>query len=303
MNYFLYGADTYRSRKKLHEIVAAYRAKLGPTADVHWVDVGARGIGALEEAGGAVSLFAAKKMIVAEHVIGPGIAPDALIGFLKHHKESREVMVVVWEGAIGEREKKIVADVKAYSDKTQEFDLLAGPRLARWIRDEAGRRGATLMPGDMERLALLGSDLWAAANEIEKIAVATDGAPAGAHASTDARATSSVFDLGDALFSSRAAALRHLLMLLGQGEDEMPVLAYLANYTRTLLILKISTELREPLPAALGIHPYVVKKTARLVGGLNRAGLIQTLQRFFAADVAVKTGDANVRDALFQMIF
>ena len=300
MNYFLYGPDTYRSRRKLHEIVDAYRAKQGGSADLHWIDAGDGGIDSLEEAGGTEALFSRKKTIVLERAVSSGVGPERLAAFLKKYKGSRDTIVIVWEEGIGERQKKICAELKNHADKSQEFGLLAGSLLARWIREEAGRRGVRLAPDDHARLAAMGPDLWAVANEMEKIAVAL--APARVPTAVGTRAPSSVFDLGDAFFSSRGAALRHLLNLLEQGEDELPLFSYLANHARTMLILKISAEERKPPPPTLAIHPYVIKKTARLVAGLDRDTLLGASRRFFEEDVAIKTGGTTPRDALVRMI-
>ena len=298
MNYFLFGPDTYRSRKKLHEIVGAYRARHGGAVDLHWLDAEEGDFSLIQEAGGTASLFSRKKMIVVERALASGVAPEKLVAFLKSTKGSRDVIVVVWEADSGEKAKKQYAQVSAVADKSQEFPFLAGAALARWIREEAIRRGVSLSPADTAFLSRKESDLWALAGEIEKIAVAasTPRAPEGV------RRASSVFDLGDTFFSSRRAALGHLVSLLDQGEDEMPMFSYLAGYCRTLLILKISAEQGEQVPAALGIHPFVVRKAARLVAGLERDALIKTFRRFFSEDVAIKTGSSKAQESLLSIL-
>ncbi len=299
MNYFLYGSDTYRSKKKLHEIVGAYRARHGDAIDLHWLDAEDGDFSRVQEAGKTASLFSRKKMIVVERALSSGVAPEKLIAFLKGAKGSRDVIVVVWEADAGEKAKKQYAEVSAVVDKSQGFPLLAGAGLARWIREEAVRRGVSLSPADTAFLSRKEPDLWALAGEIEKIAVAGGAvrAPEGV------RRASSVFDLGDTFFSSRRAALGHLVSLLDQGEDEMPIFSYLAGYCRTLLILKISAEQGEQVPAALGIHPFVVKKAARLAAGLERDALIKIFRRFFSEDVAIKTGSSKPQESLLSILF
>lgn len=298
MNYLLYGEDTYRSRIKLHEIVDACRAKHGASIDLHWVDAGEGDVSLLEEASGTASLFSRKKTIVVERAVVSGAAPERLVTFLKKNKGSRDIIVIVWEEAIGEREKKFFAQVEMCADKTQEFDALTGPRLARWIQEEAGRRGITVSPADRAHLAGLGPNLWAVTGEMEKIAVSGGVA----RAPSGARAPSSVFDLGDAFFSSQGRAIHHLLSLAEQGGDDLPLFTYLVNYNRTLLVLKICAEERMPVPPALAIHPFVVQKTSRLAAGIDRNALIRTMRRFFEEDAAMKTNGATAREALISMI-
>lgn len=298
MNYFLYGADTYRSRQKLHEITDAYRAKFGARVDFARINADEDGLAPLKEAAGTASLFSAKKMIVVERAYATGEKTDELAAILRKIKGSQDTIAVFWEGELNEDEKEL-AFIKNLMDKSQEFVLLAGESLRRWIEEEAKRRGVRLVASDRAQLALHGNNLWAVANELEKIAVSGQ---RGRLAPPLASRHATVFDLGDSFFTNRAAAVQTLMSLLEQGEDEMKIFSYLAGYARTLLTLKDYASRGRVVPSSSGIHPFVVKKTARLVAALDGRVLASSLKNFCEADVAVKTGIAKPADAMLRML-
>ena len=299
MIYFLYGPDTYRSRKKLHEIADGFRAAHGVAADLQWWDGAEDVFSVLAETAGSASLFGKKKMIVLERVLALSAESGALCAFLEKNKGTDGVLSVVWEEGTGAKDEEVFARIKNMADKSQEFGLLSGARLEQWIRQEARRRSALLPADDMARLMALGGDLWAVAGEIEKIAVRA-GLDAGR---ASARAMSTVFNLGDSFFSSPRAGLRHLLVLQEQGEDAHRIFSYLANYLRTVLAVKAAVEERRPVPPALEIKDFVAKKAGRLSAGMDRGVLAQKFRRFFEEDDAIKTGGTGAEEAILRILF
>ena len=301
MIYLLYGPDTYRSRKKLHEIVDAYRAKIGPRIDLHWLDLEESDVALLQEASGTPSLFSQKKLIVCLHALAPIVAQEKLVSLLKKSKGSEDVIVILQDECAGEEAKKRLAELLPLSDKSQEFALLAGEKLARWICHEGSARGAVLGPQEQMRLTALGSDLWVIANEIEKLAVSRTSEVGGRGLEVGAR-QSTIFALGDAFFSDRRAALGHLFSLLENGADDRELFSYLVNHLRTLLIVQAYALRGEPVPQSLGIHPYVVKKTLTLAREIGQERLEKMFSAFFEEDVRVKTGGDRPQESLIRIL-
>ncbi len=299
MNYLLCGADTYRSRQKLHEITNAYRAKSGSDADIAWVDGDKDGLARLVEAAGTSSLFSRKKMIVARRLLASAVAREKLAAWLEKNKGVGGVIVLLWEEELDPTDAGI-ADIRRAMDKIQEFSPLSVAALGRWIREEATRRGVRVSTAEVAVLSAHGGNLWAIANELEKIALG--GARSSKLGCEGFAQDKGVFRLGDVFFTDRKAALPILAGLLESGGEEMRIFSYLAGHARTLLVLKAYAAAGERIPKDSGIHPFVVQKTARLVAGLDLGMLQKTLEKFFEEDVRIKTGGTKPQEALVRIL-
>ena len=82
MIYALYGSDTYRSRKKLNEIIEAYRQKAGADIDFHRFNAQEHDCANLKGIMATSSLFAQKKLVVVEYAFG-----DRMESMLTHAKQ------------------------------------------------------------------------------------------------------------------------------------------------------------------------------------------------------------------------
>jgi len=294
MNYLLYGADTYRSRKKLREIVDEYRAKGG--TNLHRFDAEEDDLAPLEGLVGTGSLFGGKKLIVIELALETGRQFELVRRAVDAGADGADVLMVLWEGVLRGEALARLAKVKTRLSSAQEFRPLAGPALARWIREEAQKRNVSLLPQDLARLASSGSNLWALSNELEKRALSNE-------ALTGSRLpVTTVFDLGDTFFSSPRSGLLHMACLLHQGQDEFNLFSYLANHARTLLKVKAYAAADQPIPASTGLHPYVIKKASELVRALSLEDLRRRLQGFFAEDLKIKTGAAKPAESLLRLL-
>lgn len=298
MIYLLYGPDTYRSRQKLNEIIAGYRERAGSDLNLHRFDAAEDDFAALKIALETGSLFSPKKLVVVEQAFS---TPhwEALHASVLAHRGSTDTIVVLRDGALGEEAKKRLAEISPLTDKAQEFALLVGAGVERWIRQEAASRGLILSPVEFLVLAAKGGDLWAIANELDKLAVSDRGEKSGGAAL--AARTPKVFDLGDTFFSAPRQGLRHLLSLLSHGHEDMHLFSYLTNHARTLLAVKISQETHQPLK--LGIHPFVVKKASQIVRTLSRDQLHSFFCRFFEEDWRIKVGLSRPQDSLIRMLW
>ena len=311
MLYALYGPDTYRSRKKLNEIIQEYRGKAGSDLNFHRFDAEETDLADLKSAVETQSLFSAKKLVVAEYVLSAGTRFYDFLDIAQRVKDTPDTVILLWDREFSGEAEKRLRELRPLLKKTQEFKFLSPAEVSRWIREEAGRRGVRLDGAALVRLASLGSDLWAIANELEKIALSgsaerSSGMPSTSSGNNYSKVDSpapTIFTLGDSFFTARTRALHALLGLLGQGHEDFTLFSYLANHARTLLTVKTYAESDRPVPASHGIHPYVAKKAAMLARGLTRSGLASTLQRFFEEDWKIKTGLARPYEALVRMLF
>lgn len=294
MIYLLYGEDTYRSRKKLNEIIEEYRKKTGSGLNYHCLDADENGVPELKNVLETSSLFSPKKLVVAKNYLSQDVFFDSVVRILASAKEVANMIIMLWDCALCGEAKKRFSEIETLADKTQEFALLENAALMRWMAKEAVARGVTLSPTMAARLALKGADLWAIANELDKMSVS------GAENNGNENKQSTVFQLGDAFFSSRRETLHHLYKLIAQGEDDFGLFAYLGSHVRTLLAVKVSAA-QGKTPA--GVHPYVVKKSLALIRKIPQGKLPQLLQRFYEEDCKIKIGLSKPKDSIVQILF
>lgn len=295
MIYALYGSDTYRSRKKLNEIIEAYRQKAGADIDFHRFDAHMHDVAGLKGIMETTSLFTSKKLVVVEYALSDGMEP--MLRFAKNWRDAKDQHLMLHHEALDAGAKKHLKSWTPFVTKSQEFDEMKGAQWETWIRKEAVARGVSLLPDDVRRIAATASNSWFAVQEIEKIAV-------GGHASSEYAFAKNptVFDLGDAFFTDKKRALGILHRMLANGEDEFGLFSYLAGRSRTLVAIKQCTVEKRQVPSWLGIHPFVAKKTADIVRALTPAQCASFVSRFFEEDFRIKVGLSQPRDSLMGML-
>lgn len=292
MIYIIYGEDTYRSRRKLKEIVDEYRVRGG---DVERFDAEERDAAELKDIANGQSLFSAKKLIVVEYAFS---CRDffTLKEIVTGIKNLKDVCVILWDQKLDEKKKKCLNEAEQYAEKIQEFRPLTGDQLKRWIREEAKRRGVLVTKDTAMHLESFGNDLWALSNELDKLALSES---RGAGAPLRER---TVFQLGDSFFTHKKNALQTLLHLFLQGHDALALFGYLTNHTRALSIVQSHVSRGKPVPASSGLHPYVVKKTTPLARRLPTEYVHKTLSAFLGEDHHIKTGISHPEESLIRMI-
>jgi len=298
--YLLHGPDTYRSRKKLNEIIEEYRKKAGSNLNFHRFDAEEHDLVQFKSVIETQSLFSPKKLVVVERAVAGGMHFfSTLLEVAKQVRDSREIMMVLWDGELSEAGRERLARIKPLIHKVQGFKSLSRASLRQWIREEAQRRGAKLAANDVIFLESLGSDLWRIANELEKLA---SGGGSGDRSPLFSAGDEAIFRLGDVFFASPREALGVFLELSARGHDEMRIFSYLNSHTRTICRVKSCMDEGRPLSALRGIHPYVIKKASAIAGRLSFAHLEEMLGRFFQMDCRLKTGLESPRDALLHLI-
>ncbi|MEK7099301.1 MAG: hypothetical protein AAB916_02195 [Patescibacteria group bacterium] len=298
MNYLLHGPDTYRSRKKLREIIAEYRRKAPDGGlNFHACDAGEGDVGAFVSAVRSGTLFATKKLAVLERPFMALRAFDVVRPIFAETHKNADVVLVVWDEGLDTEAKQHLKEVEKYFEKEQEFLFLKGPAMARWIAKESTARGLHLSPAEIGAFAALhGGDAWHMVQEMEKMAL-------GGESGTGRYAPRfSIFDVGDTFFSSPAVARRTLLSVIDAGEDEMRMFGYLAGYVRTLLMVKSYAERGMSVPASAHIKPFVIQKASRQVRTLSADYLVRQLSRFFEEDRLIKTGASTAHTSLLRLI-
>ena len=284
MIYFLYGPDTYRSRRKLGEIIAEFDKKAGGGLAITRIDAADRPE-TMFSVGRTASLFAAKELIVIENAFA---APhEEIIDYVRANlprwSRDRNLTVIFWEGETAKPEA-VAADLKRQAEKSQEFLLLGPAAAAKWLVAEASRRNLRLSAEEQRLLVdRFGSDLWAMTQELDKI---RDGWSPG----RAVRAEEKIWSFGDAFLAHRRSTFRPLVNLLAAGYDPIYLVGALASALRSLALVWQGVRTGKLKKMTAGLNPYVVRKNIAPAGSASGESIAKSFQALRRADEELKTG-------------
>ncbi len=185
------------------------------------------------------------------------------------------------------------------------------PRLAEKLLEQGGLQ--VDRDGLYALVEAIGEDLGALDQAIEKLALYKGGRGRVAAADVvevvaDTR-TQSVFDLTDAAAEGRLRqALVGLRRMLRDGESPLALLGHLARHFRNLARVQSLAQRGEgsdSIRQALGLHPFVVKKSLKQARRFSPPGLARRLQQLGLADRRLKSSglaDALVLELLVRQL-
>lgn len=307
----LSGADTFRSRDKLRQIIAQYQTKHPDGLGLARLQGEELTVSDLAAALAGASLFSEKRLVVIER---PEAASADVQEYIGDAAGSPDPVVVLWcAGAL--TKESVLATLAAKRSVTHEsFESLRGPALSRWIARYAAGIGASAERDAVAGLvAAVGNDTWRLAHELEKLA-----AHAGDKAITAADVVGLVaaptspraFAFADALAGrDRARALTLLHEHLEAGDSPQALVGMVGYALRTLhLVRGASADAgAQPKPIAvlaktLALHPFVVTKALRHVQGFAPEDLRRATQLLADTDWYMKTGRLDPALALERFV-
>lgn len=191
---FLYGEDSFRSRKKLNELKEKFNGEVDPSGNSLTIIDGSQA--KLEEINEQISpssLLSRKRMIVIENIFQTKTPTlfESLLSLLEK-KQGSDNVIIFWDSSVkeetkGKKENILMIDAsgneKAMLAKpkklfeflkkqkfVQEFKKLSNTDMSAWIKKEVESRGVKINYQAINLLvSLTGGDLWQVNNEIEKL--------------------------------------------------------------------------------------------------------------------------------------
>lgn len=295
----IFGPDTYRSRKKVREIIEGERKEHGSELSVHRFDAEDDNAGILRRLLEGQSLFSSQRRgVVVNYAFG---GQEEVGEILKTKapamKDYKDTVVILWDAEIAGSGKKQFDVLTPFFSETYEMKKLSGSQLIRWVGEESKERGLNLGAEDLRRVSMIG-DSWAIAHELDKMAAG------GVDASgvSGAKPVYTVFQLSDSIGRPAAESLRILHGLLQQGEDEHRLFSYVAGHIRAIVAAAFAAGARRAMPPELGIHPFVAKKAAHQARGLSSDDARALIYRVLEEDYRIKTGVSTARESLERIL-
>ena len=175
----------------------------------------------------------------------------------------------------------------------------SGEALARWIKETAQLKGASISPAAIKRLTdLVGNDLWTLDQEIEKLSLYAFGRSIEERdvgALVPQVREANIFAAVDALIEGRpGVALRLLHQLQQDGRDVSNIIAMVERQLRLLALARDYMDngvSQRDLGSRLGVSSqFVVRKTIDQARRLTQQEIAGQYRKLLEADLTVKRG-------------
>ena len=321
---FLYGPDTYRSRLRLKFYREGFKKKYDPSGlNIEILDGEKLSLAEFRKKLGSRGLLVKKRLVIVEELITKNKSKkiqEEVVDYLKNNSLDPDQILIFWEGDLGEKRKKgkrikeasgPLIDFLSDKAKNEEFPLLSGYSLNKWVAEEIIKRKGKIAAEALELLiVLVGNDLWQLVNEIEKLVNYKDGkviTKEDVSQFVKARYDTDIFRLSDALAERRLkTALKLIHDQIESGENELYLLTMLTRQFRILLMVKdVSREESNHFVVAsrLGLHPFVCQKALSQVKNFSLTELKNIYQKLLEIDIKIKTSQAEPKVLFDLFIF
>ncbi|MFA5154827.1 MAG: DNA polymerase III subunit delta [Patescibacteria group bacterium] len=316
---FLYGADTFRSRRFLRDLQLKFTRDVDPDASsVSVLDGSAATLKDITERINTGSLFVKKRLVVVENIFQNKKDKifAALTDYLKKVARDENDVIIFRDEELNTKATPLKAETKklfAYLAKqpySQEFKPLSDSQLLAFIKKEAASYQKEIgVPAASLLLNLTGGDLWLIAGNLRKLAFGSTDKSISTELVQDTVAGSydeNIFGLTDALSAkNKKMAVSLLAEQYAAGLSDEYLIAMLIRQFK--ILLQIRTALDGPkmptdLAAQLRLHPFVVKKGLLQAKNFSAASLKNYLDRLLRLDFGNKTGSGDVKTELTLLI-
>lgn len=319
---FLYGGDTFRSRRMLQEMKNKFVKDVDPDSQsLSVIDGQKAGLEEISEKINTGSLFVKKRLIIIENIFKTKKEKIflALTDYLKKlasGDDNDDNIIIFWDEELDTKDKPVKAEPKklfAFLSKqkyVQRFDPLSNAQLLAFIKKEAGRFQKDINTGAASLLInLTGGDLWLIAQNIKKLSFYTSQKiiiEADVKEMVPSFFSEDIFAFTDALSTkNRTLAARLLEEQMAAGLSDEYLLAMLIRQFKILLQIREALDKKlgpNDLASQLRLHPFVAKKGSLQAKNFSAVILKKYLNYLINLDFLNKTGQGDIKTELTLLI-
>ena len=139
---FLYGPDSYRSKKKLNEIISHYKESNKSGLNLIYIDVKETDFTEFYNSFKVSPMFTEKKLVILSNLFSDKKFQEYFLENIAMLDSFKDVIVIYEKDAVDERTKAFKTLKKSY--KSQEFNLLDAKGLRILAENECKSRGAKI---------------------------------------------------------------------------------------------------------------------------------------------------------------
>lgn len=316
---FIYGADTFRSRRFLQELKDKFTRDVDPLAQsISILDGAAADLKMISGQADTGSLFVKKRLVIVNDIFQS--KKEKIFGELATYLEKiggdKDNILIFRDGELNTKNKPVKAAAKKLfalltkQPYSREFPQLNDSQLVACLKKEAAAYGKDISaPAASRLIGKIGRDLWPLAVEIKKLAfytAAKEISVADVEALTVGAIDENIFGLTDALSArNKTAAARLLEEQYAAGLSDEYLITMLIRQFKILSQLRAEIDAGNPpasLAGKLKLHPYVVQKGLGQAKNFSADALRGTLNRLIGLDFRNKTGQGETRTELLVLI-
>lgn len=322
MIYFIYGEDSYRSKRKLGEIIDGYKKVHKSGLNLIYVDAKQTSFNDFYSNFKITSMFAEKKLIILENVFGVAKASTSkeekevkdsefqkeLLENIKGLEEIKDI-IVIYEDKMPDKRTKLFKSLIKQA-KCQESAYLQPAALKSWVVAEFTKNKVRINYDAIDLLiSFVKNDLWQMENEINKLSnyrSADCVTKADVELLVKPNIENEIFKTIDALASKdKKQALFLLHKHIEDGDAPLYLLSMVSYQFKNLLIIKELQDAQNSYPMVVkksGIHPFVAQKSYYLCNQFSSEKLKKIYQKIFQIDLDIKVGKIEPELALDLLI-
>jgi len=312
---FLHGLDTYRSREKLHEIIANYQKIHKSGLNLKYFLGTETDFDTLRDELRQTSMFKEKKLIILVDIFSNSEFKEKFLETEKDLVKSENIILFYERNSISEKDPFLLF-LKKHS-QSQEFQPLEGQKLKSWVKKEFENYGAKIEERALDKLIeFVGNDLWQMANEIKKLVSFKKGQTSVTTVNelcqiekkdvellVRPKIETDIFETIDAIASKdKKRALKFIKAHLERGDSSLYLFSMIIFQFRNLLMVKDLIEKNLSPYSLTGLHPFVIKKSIFLSNKFRFLELKKIYQKIFQIDIDIKTGKIEPETALDLLI-
>jgi len=304
---FIYGKDTYRSKQYLHKMMEKFRVERDPQGmNIVRVDCETTKENIMQQV--LIGPFLAeKRMVVLEGLLSTKLAvvQEALLSRIEEKTIPQDIILIFSESIDKPKTKvaKALFDRLTKEQFVQHFEELSGSQLTGWILAEVKDRDGEIERDAAHILAYtIGNDMWKLSGILDQLvsySVERNITSTDVSFFVEEKIDDNIFTLVDAIVQKQTARVfKRIQDQYRAGNDAGYIFAMIVRQYRILLELRDVYDRGEDIQStqmakALGLHPFVVKKSIPMVKRYSMNELEKIHTALLDLDKHTKTGKGS----------
>lgn len=316
---FLYGPDTFRSRRLLKEMKDKFIKDVDQDSDsLDIIDGQTTTVSDISAKINTGSLFTQKRLVIIEDIFRNKKTTifGELLEILKKIADDDEKIIIFRDSELNAKGSMLKGEAKklfAYLLKqkyVQEFKLLQDASLFSFIKKEASSYGKDISRDAANELVKRsGGDLWLTTQGIKKASLSSPEKiieSAQIKEMTSAAFSEDIFSFTDAIGAkNKKLSLKILEEQYAAGVSDEYLIAMLIRQFKILLQLDTANQTKltpDKIAADLKLHPFVVKKGLAQAKNFTKKQLLEYLNKLIYLDFSNKTGGVDLKTEITLLI-